>query len=50
VPQGLGELLAVPVDEHKALGVVDRERVQNDLIDKRVNGGRRSNSKRERKH
>ena len=29
---------------------VDRERVQNDLIDKRVNGGRRSNSERERKH
>src|SRR2546425_4108322 len=48
--EGLGILETDPIDEKQALGVIDRERAQNDLIDKRVKGGRRSNSEREGKH
>jgi len=43
-------LKAVPIDQNKAFGVVDRERVQNELIDKGVDGGRRSNAKSKRQH
>ena len=48
--EGLGILETNPIAENQALGMVDRERTQNDLIDKRVKGGRRSNSQREGKH
>src|SRR4029434_10154887 len=46
----LGILETDPIDENQALGVVDREGAENDLIDKRVKGGGRSNSEREGKH
>ena len=48
--EGLGILETDPIDENQALGVVDREGAQNDLIDKRVKGSRRSNPEREGKH
>src|SRR5262249_23300998 len=47
--EGLGILETGPVDKNQALGVVDRERAQNELIDQRVKGGCRSNSEREGK-
>ena len=46
--EGLRQLFAIPVEENQALGVVDREGAKNDLIDKRVKGGGRSNAKHER--
>ena len=42
--EGLRQLFAIPVEENQTHGVVDREGAKNDLIDKRVEGGGRSNS------
>src|SRR5205823_125587 len=48
--EGLGILETDPIDDDQALGVLDRERAEKDLIEKRVKGRRRSNSEREGKH
>ena len=46
----VGGLISLPIDQDKAFGLVDRKRVQQHLIDQRVDGGGGSDAERERKH
>ena len=47
-PESAGRLIAFPIDENQALGFADGERVQDHLIDQRVDGGGGADAERQR--